>query len=180
PSPPAPGVVAHGPSTWTSGAWPEGQDNHPVRGVSWHEAAAFAAWRARATGRRLRLPTSAEWEIAAGWDLLGGKMRRWPWGDEWPSAADEGRLLTPGARAFDRSPFDCFDMALNVAEWTASTPPDKPAARVLRGGHFFLAESGDEKYVSDASRVARCDTPPAWARLPFFGFRLAETPPEPE
>src|SRR5439155_2762028 len=33
-----------GPSTWELGAYPEGQDDFPVRGVSWFEAAAYAAF----------------------------------------------------------------------------------------------------------------------------------------
>ncbi len=31
-----------GPSTWENGAYPEGQRNYPVAGVSWYEAAAYA------------------------------------------------------------------------------------------------------------------------------------------
>ena len=31
-----------GPSTWIGGAYPEGQDEHPVGGISWYEAAAYA------------------------------------------------------------------------------------------------------------------------------------------
>ena len=32
-----------GPANWEAGTYPDGQENHPVTGVSWYEAAAYAA-----------------------------------------------------------------------------------------------------------------------------------------
>src|SRR5688572_28502007 len=48
-----------GPSTWELRAYPAGQDNHPVGGISWYEAAAYAAWAGR------ELPTVHHWRQAA-------------------------------------------------------------------------------------------------------------------
>ena len=31
-----------GPGIWTAGRYPEGQENYPVTGISWYEAAAYA------------------------------------------------------------------------------------------------------------------------------------------
>ncbi len=58
-----------GPSTWEAGDYPEGQDDYPVSGVSWYEAAAYAEfagkalptvdhWGARRASRRMRSPSS--------------------------------------------------------------------------------------------------------------------------
>jgi formylglycine-generating enzyme required for sulfatase activity len=52
-----------GPATWQGGAPPAGQEQHPVTGVSWFEAAAYAAFRGK------RLPTIYHWSFAARPDL---------------------------------------------------------------------------------------------------------------
>jgi hypothetical protein len=44
-----------GPSTWELGTYAEGEDDYPVRGVSWHEAAAFAEFAGKS------LPTVHHW-----------------------------------------------------------------------------------------------------------------------
>ena len=48
-----------GPSTWELGTYPKGQDDFPVRGVSWYEAAAYAKFAGK------RLPSLHHWRRAA-------------------------------------------------------------------------------------------------------------------
>jgi len=91
--------------------------HEPVCHVSWHEAQAFCAWAGR------RLPTEAEWEVAA----TGGQRWRYPWGDE-PSPleranvdASAGNVIDVAAHPEGDSPFGCRQMIGNVWEWT-STP----------------------------------------------------------
>ena len=88
--------------------------------VCWHEASACARWLDK------RLPTEAEWEKAAAWDLERGLPRLYPWGEAAPSperANLDQRTFAPGAAGAFRegaSYFGCRQMLGDVWEWTAS------------------------------------------------------------
>src|SRR5262249_58694789 len=49
-----------GPAPWEFGSYPAGQEEYPVTGVSWYEAAAYAAYAGR------QLPTVYHWYRASG------------------------------------------------------------------------------------------------------------------
>jgi iron(II)-dependent oxidoreductase len=125
----------------------------PVVHVCFHEARAYAAWAGR------RLPTEAEWEKAARYDPATGRSRRYPWGDQDPTArhANLGqRHLRPapvGGYPDGASPLGVHQLIGDVWEWVDSdflgypgfTPfPYReysevffgPDHKVLRGGSF--------------------------------------------
>ena len=133
--------------------WVPLEAHHPVLHVSWYEAEAWCAWAGR------RLPTEAEWEMAAASEAAGGRKRRFPWGEDAPEPARanlEGvacGLLDVAALPDGDSAWGCRQMLGNVWEWTASDlrpyPGFVPDAyrdysepwfgthKVLRGGCFF-------------------------------------------
>jgi serine/threonine protein kinase len=139
-----------------AGYMPEpGFENYPINNVTWHGADAYCHWVGG------RLPTEAEWELAAkGGDGEAASGRLFPWGDEEPNAnlAVFGSTEFAALQAVDglpdgRSPFGLHHMAGNVKEWVQdgydviyydrgeTTNPSAPATnnyseRVLRGGGY--------------------------------------------
>ena len=129
----------------------------PVCHVSWHEADAFARW----TGKRL--PTEAEWEVAAGWDPTRARALLYPWGDEpaTPSRAnlDAVRLgpAAPGSHPGNVSPLGCYGMIGDVWEWTSSCFLPYP------GFEAFPYPEYSEVFFGDEYRVLRGGS---WATRP--------------
>lgn len=112
------------PSVWEKGVFTEEKSKFPVTGVTWYEAAEYAAWMGK------RLPTEAEWELAA----RGFDGRIYPWGNVWDTNLANVDKISEGIRSVgsgEKSPFGLFDMAGNVWEWTASD------ARAYSGGKEF-------------------------------------------
>lgn len=117
--------------------------HHPVVGISWEAATAFCEWRTMYLRNSLqrnnvkiekyRLPTEAEWEMAA---RAGQTENIYPWGagsaladddcymanfkpEEGGYAADQN-LIPAKVRSYQPNNFGLYDMAGNVAEWTST------------------------------------------------------------
>lgn len=107
----------HQPLYWHDDtAW----DNHPVCGVSFYEAEAYA----RYVGKRL--PTEAEWEKAARWDVKVNRSRIYPWGEQEPTselcncARNIAQTTPVDAYPKGESAYGMVDALGNVWEWTSS------------------------------------------------------------
>jgi serine/threonine protein kinase len=128
------------PKHWQGGTYAPGEDQIPVYYVNWYDAEEFC----KSEGKRL--PTEKEWEFAA----RGKNNLRYPYGNDFNerlSNASETGLSRPqpvGTYQDGKSPFGLFDMAGNIAEWTATDyepypgSPAKPVkdVKVVRGGAF--------------------------------------------
>ena len=107
-----------GPHGWAHGTYPEGKADHPVTGVTWYEAAAYAAFRGKS------LPTIFQWDKAALYGAFSNSLGvSVPWG-LYEEGALRGRAnfdthgsVPVGSFAFGMSPFGCYEMAGNVSEW---------------------------------------------------------------
>lgn len=157
---------------WADGAWltrsmdrdgPVDPD-HPVCHVCYHEADAYARWAGK------RLPTEAEWEVAATWDAATGAARPWPWGDEPPGAAlaniDQLAFGTAPVGAFPRnvSPLGCVGMIGDTWEWTSSDFTGFPGFEAFPYPEYSEAFFGTEYKVLRGGSWA---TRPGVARATF-------------
>jgi formylglycine-generating enzyme required for sulfatase activity len=119
-----------GPRVWSGGTYPADQRDHPVTGVSWYEASAYARWAGK------ELPTGSQWWRAA----LDDAVDPFPWGRDARSAEQRANFELGGTRPVGSyrlgvSRFGCVDMAGNVREWLRDTGPD-PSRRVVVGGSW--------------------------------------------
>ncbi len=164
--------------------------DHPVVHVSWNDARAYCQWSGT------RLPSEAEWEMAA----RGGiEQALYPWGDEltpngehrcniWQGGfpdhdtAADGYAGTAPVHAYKPNGHGLYNMAGNVWEWcedyfsssyhriTARENPlqEEPAPnRSLRGGSFLCHESYCNRY-----RVAARSSNTPDSSASNIGFRV--------
>lgn len=141
--------------------WP-GEPNHPVRGVSWDQAAAYCAWMNK------RLPKEAEWEAAGRGP--GPDPQLHPWGDDPTDGGNALQLPNQntyeiGSQFFNVSPLQVYDMVGNVWEWVDEPYGNVPSGmKVLRGGRF-------SNPVDLAYRLLVAPDDPN--RVQYAGFRCA-------
>ena len=111
-----------------------GTRRQAVAEVTVEEAEAYCRWLSRRTGCRVRLPTGAEWEVAARGGLDGAPYP-WGWGAD-PRKMARFDAPGPAARVGSYAPngFGLRDMAGNLYEWCAAEPGEPAGQRMARGG----------------------------------------------
>jgi formylglycine-generating enzyme len=159
-----------------------GRGKQPVINVRWCDAQAFCGWLSAQLGRKVRLPTEAEWEYAA----RGGSRSRkteFPGGDVLPDVAwfmaNADHQAHPGGEK-PANELGLYDMAGNVREWVADwydplwygrgevNDPRGPVSsgkRVIRGGSWATSVP---EYCKACGRMS--DDPDVWFR--DLGFRV--------
>lgn len=178
-----------------------GYEDHPVQGVTWWGATAFAQRYG------LRLPTEGEWEAAArGME----PTYRYPYGSEITSGDSTGQMRInyaasgdpfegdqgttpvryyngqPNPQGFDtidsKSPIGCYDMSGNLSEWCTdwyglySPEPVQTNPQGPRNGQFKVIRGGSYQSSADGVRVSsrEADHLP-YVSYPSVGFRVCYT-----
>jgi formylglycine-generating enzyme required for sulfatase activity len=161
----------------------------PVVNVTQPMAARYCAWQDK------RLPTAAEWQVAASLAPATNQLFRFPWGQSFDpqrtnsSTTEFGDTIVVGSfRPAGDSPVGAADMSGNVAEWTATVAPmsqssfvaETPPAvetpqmegsegakseAVVKGGSFA---SGVELLTAGSEMYVEIET-----AMPELGFRCA-------
>jgi formylglycine-generating enzyme required for sulfatase activity/dienelactone hydrolase len=122
-----------GPSTWEVGDFPEGQENHPVAGLSWYEASAYAAFAGK------QLPTLYHWSRAAGTTWSSFIV---------PLSNFSGKGTSEAGAMEGVGPYGTYDMAGNVREWCLNAS-DTGARLILGGGWNDATYSFTDGYAQD-------------------------------
>ncbi|NNF26929.1 MAG: SUMF1/EgtB/PvdO family nonheme iron enzyme [Gemmatimonadetes bacterium] len=141
-----------GPSGWEAGDYPAGEGEHPVEGVSWYEAMAYARWAGE------ELPSAEHL-----WRSF--QLRSVPWLLSESNFNGSGTRSVLESRAISHT--GAYDLVGNVREWT-STPIGQDY--VILGGSWT-----DPYYVVGVGNVSA----PPTNRIGGNGFRLAVTTDEP-
>jgi dienelactone hydrolase len=138
-----------GPATWELGDYPRGQDDYPVTGVSWYEAAAFAEFAGKS------LPNIYQWNKAASPFHSSEMVPLSNFGSQGPVRVGS----MPGM-----SPYGAYDMAGNVKEWCWNETDEHK--RYIMGGAW-----SEPVYMFNDK-----DAQAPLTRSATFGFRCIKYP----
>ncbi len=124
-----------GPANWEAGTYPDAQDNFPVTGVSWYEAAAFAVYANK------QLPTVFHWSVVAetGRTQFIVALSNF-----------SGKSTTAVGSNTGYSTFGIYDIAGNAREWCSNSNESKQAHYILGGGWNDPSYAFNDTYIQQA------------------------------
>jgi eukaryotic-like serine/threonine-protein kinase len=140
-------AVGHpGPATWEMGDFPVGEEDHPVAGVCWYEAAAYAAWADKT------LPTIFHWNRVA---MTFSSALIAPLAN----LSGRGTVAIGSTRSVNR--FGVHDLAGNVREWVQNPVGDSGQRFILGGGwndpgYAFVDAYGQPAFDRSQTNGFRC------------------------
>ena len=133
-----------GPATWEGGHFLSGQADYPVSGVSWYEAAAYAAFAGES------LPAMAQWYRAAPSDLARYSINQGNFGEHGPTAVGASHAV---------GPYGTYDMVGNVREWSLNS---------VDGNQRFILGGA---WRTQTYQAIDPEALPPFDRSPLNGFR---------
>ncbi|EMY77004.1 formylglycine-generating sulfatase enzyme [Leptospira weilii serovar Ranarum str. ICFT] len=170
------------PPHWKGGMYPASQEHHPVNGITYREAEAYARWSGK------RLPTEMEWEKAARGTGITWMINRdesysffpnvleYPFGNDFDSSLcntlESKKMDTISVYELAKksaSPYGAIGMCGNVAEWTSSDYLPYPGHslkrnafgkmhKVIRGGSFSSAKEESTTYFRSFGGIPNLKT----------------------
>lgn len=167
-----------GPRFWRNGRHDRRLSEHPVVGINFYEATAYAAWLG------FRLPTEPEWQMAATWRLrsVANTLRRYPWGDAldirrcniW--ASGHGTTVPVHGYLEGAAPNQALQLIGNVWEWTSDpfAVSDNEGNQIVSDMHMTSIRGGafDTYFPAQATGTFRTGLV-SMARTHNTGIRLA-------
>jgi tRNA A-37 threonylcarbamoyl transferase component Bud32/dienelactone hydrolase len=153
-----------GPSTWEAGTYPPGQEDFPVAGVSWYEAAAYAEFSGKS------LPTLSHWCWAADFKAAPYII---------PLSNFNGKGPAPIRQFQGATPVGAYDMAGNVKEWVWNE--GRQGLRFIPGGawgsptyQFTQPEAipALDRAATNGFRCVRYTKPPADSLTQAFANQI--------
>jgi formylglycine-generating enzyme required for sulfatase activity len=164
--------------------WNDPNFNHreqPVTAISWFEASAYCEWLCEVTSSHYRLPTEAEWELAA---RGGAEGNLFPWGDDppqsrphyeslWKNGPEPVRRSAPNA-------YGLYGMCENVHEWCSdwfqadyyACSPERNPRGPVSGDRKSSRGGSWRHHIKMARCSARSSIPPQF-QYADYGFRVA-------
>ena len=134
-----------GPSTWEAGSYLNGKADHPVTGVSWYEAMAFAKFSGK------QIPTVYHWSQVAStfntWDII-------------PNSNYNGSGTIPVGTMKGINNWGVYDIGGNAREWCYNASTENDQHFILGGGWNDPTYSFNDAFVQ-----------PSIDRSPTNGFR---------